>query len=103
MVVVRSGDAVTGVLSAPALLTVGSGPCVPSSAIDEVTLRIFGTPTPQGLTGRTANVRAPVPLAASDGGFRVQTDPAVAPFAQLQPAEEPAVSKVELAGTVAVR
>ena len=103
IVVVRSGLAAIGVVSAPVLLAVGSGPWVVSSAMDEVTLIVLATPTPQGLIGRTANVRVLEAAALSEPTVSVQTVPPGAPLAQLQPGEDPAASNVALTGTVAVR
>ncbi len=98
--IVRSGAAVTGVVSDEVLLAgVGSGPFVPSSAMVTV-LAIWVTPAGSGFTTVTAKVRDPEAPAARLPMVSVQVDPAF-PFGEhtQPPLDAPALNEL-FAGTV---
>jgi hypothetical protein len=80
---------------------VGSGPLAPSSATVAVLL-IAVVPPGSGLATVTAKVESALPPPAIAPRFRVQDEPAGAPFAQLQPAELDPALKLVLAGTVSL-
>ena len=103
LAIVRSGAAVTGVVSVELLSPgVGSVPLVPSSAIVTV-FDSWVTPAGSGVFVVTANVTDPPEPAATDPTVNVHVVPAAAPSAHDQPGVEVPAANVALAGTVSVR
>src|SRR3954451_19590159 len=97
LVTVRSGAAVTGVVSEPVLSAgVGSGPLVPSSATVTV-FEIPVVPAGSGVATVTAKTTDPEPPAATVPSGRVQV-----PAAHDHLLSDAPTSKVVLTGTVSV-
>lgn len=99
---VKSGAALTGVVSLAALLPgCGSAPCVPSSAMLALLLSCV-TPAATGLTTVTAKVTVPLPPLLTLPRFKVQVLPALWFGRQTQPPVLTAALNVVCAGTVSV-